>query len=131
MTLGEKIITDRDEAAKILMTAAKGGFTAAKAVKGSYRGMNLRILIDPVAMEPYLSLSGARTYRIGFSEKPEVTMRRLDALHDGIVKELEADQATELEGEAEVRVTDVPQSRAAWLVVAVISLLVVTAWRRA
>ena len=54
MTLGEKIITDRDEAAKILMTAAKGGFTAAKAVKGSYRGMNLRILIDPVAMEPYL-----------------------------------------------------------------------------
>ena len=92
MTLGEKIITDRDEAAKILMTAAKGGFTAAKAVKGSYRGMNLRILIDPVAMEPYLSLSGARTYRIGFSEKPEVTMRRLDALHDGIVKELKATQ---------------------------------------
>ena len=52
MTLGEKIITDRDEAAKILMTAAKGGFTAATAVKGSYRGMNLRILIDPIAMEP-------------------------------------------------------------------------------
>ena len=92
MTLGEKIITDRDEAAKILMTAAKGGFTAATAVKGSYRGMNLRILIDPMAMEPYLSLSGARTYRIGFSEKPKVTMRRLDALHDGIIKELKATQ---------------------------------------
>lgn len=50
---------------------------------------------------------------------------------DGIVKELEADQATMLEGDSEVRVTDVPQGYAVWLVTAVVALLVVTAWRRA
>ena len=48
-----------------------------------------------------------------------------------IVKELEADQATMLEGDSEVRVTDVPQGYAVWLVTAVVALLVVTAWRRA
>ena len=48
-----------------------------------------------------------------------------------IVKELEADQATMLEGDSEVRVTDVPQGYAVWLVTAVVALLVVNAWRRA
>ena len=47
------------------------------------------------------------------------------------LKELEADQATMLEGDSEVRVTDVPQGYAVWLVTAVVALLVVTAWRRA
>lgn len=50
---------------------------------------------------------------------------------EGIVKELESDQATVLEGDTEVRVTDVPQTPAAYLVVAVAVLLVLTAWRRA
>ena len=36
-----------------------------------------------------------------------------------------------LEGDSEVRVTDVPQGYAVWLVTAVVALLVVTAWRRA
>ena len=48
-----------------------------------------------------------------------------------IVKELETDQATVLEGDTEVRITDVPQTPAAWLVAVVTVLLVLTAWRRA
>ena len=50
---------------------------------------------------------------------------------EGIVKELETDQATVLEGGTEVRITDVPQTPAAWLVAVVTVLLVLTAWRRA
>ena len=50
---------------------------------------------------------------------------------EGIVKELETDQATVLEGDTEVRITDVPQTPAAWLVAVVTVLLVLTAWRRA
>ena len=50
---------------------------------------------------------------------------------EGIVKELEADQATVLEGDTEVRITDVPQRPVAWLVAVVTVLLVLTAWRRA
>ena len=50
---------------------------------------------------------------------------------EGIVKELEADQATVLEGDTEVRITDVPQRPVAWLVAIVTVLLVLTAWRRA
>ena len=48
-----------------------------------------------------------------------------------IVKELETDQATVLEGDTEVRITDVPQRPVAWLVAVVTVLLVLTAWRRA
>ena len=36
-----------------------------------------------------------------------------------------------LEGDTEVRITDVPQTPAAWLVAVVTVLLVLTAWRRA
>ena len=50
---------------------------------------------------------------------------------DGIVKELEADQATVLEGDTEVRITDKPQVYAVWLVSVVAALLLLTAWRRA
>lgn len=50
---------------------------------------------------------------------------------EGIVKELESDQVTVLEGDTEVRITDVPQTPAAWLVAVVTVLLVLTAWRRA
>lgn len=48
----------------------------------------------------------------------------------GIVTELEADQIKEIGGNTEVRVTDVPQVAAIGLLVAVLVLLGLTAWRR-
>ena len=88
MTLCGKLVTDRSKAADILHKVAKGGFSATKDFSGEYRGLKLQIRIDPIAMQPYIILTGKRSHRIGFSDKPEVTMRRISSLYDGIVKEL-------------------------------------------
>ena len=103
MSIGDRIVTDRSKAASILHETAKGGFSATKDFKGEYRGLKLQIRIDPLAMEPYIVLTGKRTHRVGFSDKPEVTMRRISSLYDGIVKELRQVQEERARIAADVR----------------------------
>lgn len=47
MSIGDRIVTDRSKAARILHETAKGGFSATKDFKGEYRGLKLQIRIDP------------------------------------------------------------------------------------
>ena len=88
MTLCGNIITDRNKAAAMLHQAAQGGFSATKDFQGEYRGLKLKIHIDPIAMAPYILLMGKRNHSIAFADKPETTIRRITALHDGIAKEI-------------------------------------------
>ena len=88
MTLCGNLITDRMKAAEILHKIAKGGFSATKDFKGAYQGLKLQIRIDPIAMTPYIVLTGQHSHHIAFSDKPEVTMRRITSLYDGIGKEI-------------------------------------------
>lgn len=91
---------------------------------------------DPDTVEPELTgttLDQARTQLRTVTEEHQGKFYEVDENDTAsrIVKELEADQATELASESEVRVTDTPQAAGRWLLAAVAALLVVAAWRRA
>lgn len=91
---------------------------------------------DPDLLDPYVTADDLTRAR---SELKDVTTERGGRFYESddadaaasIVRELEADQIEEVQGDVVTLVSDEPVRPAAWLMVCVVVLLALAAWRRA
>ena len=88
ITINGKLITDEDEAGKMLSAIAKGGFTEAKDFHGEYKGLQLTITIDPQAMFPILHAKGKFRHDITNTTSKTGIVRSLKNLEQSLTERI-------------------------------------------
>lgn len=78
MTVGDEMITDKEEAGKAILAACKEASHGAEAAFGSYRGLNMSVQFDSFANKFQLTLRGAVSHRMEVGNDARGNITRLD-----------------------------------------------------
>ena len=90
MTVGDVLITDKEEAGKAILTACKEAARGTAVEFGSYRGLNMRVQYDSFANRFLLTLHGAVSHPMEVGNDARGNITRLDNAIAQIPKRLAA-----------------------------------------
>ena len=90
MTVGDKLITDKEEAGKAILAACKDAAKGAPVEFGSYRGLPMRVQFDSFINKFVLTLHGAVSHPMEVGNDARGNITRLDNAIAQIPKRLAA-----------------------------------------
>lgn len=90
MTVGDALITDKEEAGKAILTACKEAARGTAVEFGSYRGLNMRVQYDSFVNRFLLTLHGAVSHPMEVGNDARGNITRLDNAIAQIPKRLAA-----------------------------------------